>query len=468
MFALPGVHNAKGEHVFAYDPTFAQELLDSLSGGNARKRLADRHHSIFDEAEEDPAGEYEFDPENNVHPSRSLVLKNAFLRNWGTLASDFCKLATTLADHPEIITAEDLCEAFMRHLRVTPSAFDVAYEQFLGDLDVNYLCPRASAPFAVACDPTYEARQLAACIRSSEDSLPDLPHVHAADKQGSPGDFVLWENNGVHICMLGLAPGPVQDAELCRGELPCTTRVLTAQVCGIMSMRACHSLMKELSDLMPSLIRSSRDYCEGTCLPGLTMQRLPTVGNLDLEGTVTARFMKLWLDSYFAPKSKPKRNALDWRVRNALHLLVESDSQSDDAVGLSLCVCALEALLAQKGVEISGALADNIATFLEPELCYRAAAVGFVKRLYNVRSEVLHGECVESERETRVNARRLAAAVLRAVVKRREVMKEASLGTETLDDLLDDLRKSKYTPGPILGADPCTVCDLWRKNFADA
>lgn len=461
------MHNAKGEHVFGYDPTFAQELLESLSGGNARKRLADRHRSIFDEAEQDPNGEYEFDPKNNVHPSRSLVLKKRFLRNWGTLANDFRGLATTLADRPEIITAEDLCEAFVSHLRVAPSAFGVAYEQFLGDLDVNYICPRASAPFAIACDPAYEVQQLLALIGSH------------ADKQGSPADnrlrpeeFVLWENHGVQICMLGLAPGHVQDAELCRGELPCTTRVLTAQVRGIMSMRACHNLARELSGLMPSLIRSSRDYCEGACLPGLTLQRLPTVGNLDLEGTVTARFMKLWLDSYFAPKSKPKRNTLEWRVRNALRLLVESDSQSDDAVGLSLCVCALEALLGQKCPEISGTLADNIATFLEPELCYRAAAVGFVKRLYDVRSKVLHGECVESERETRVNARRIAAAVLRAVVKRREVMKEAGLGPETLDDLLDDLRKSKYTPGPILGADPCTVCDtvcdLWRKNFADA
>lgn len=165
------------------------------------------------------------------------------------------------------------------------------------------------------------------------------------------------------------------------------------------------------------------------------------------------------LDAYFS--NPTKKDSIDRRLRNAVHLLAQADEQRHHAIGLSLSMAAIEALLCRKGSDLANMLAENAATFLEPTSRARADAVEFIKKLYDTRSRTLHGEKLEHEKTDRRHARMLAAAVLIAVLERREFQRKAGFDPETPDDLLSELRKAKFLPGQVPGVSLSPVRQLW-------
>jgi alkanesulfonate monooxygenase SsuD/methylene tetrahydromethanopterin reductase-like flavin-dependent oxidoreductase (luciferase family) len=144
--------------------------------------------------------------------------------------------------------------------------------------------------------------------------------------------------------------------------------------------------------------------------------------------------------------------------------LIESDNQTNNAVGLALSIAAIEALLGEKGQEVTTKLADNVAVLLEPDLSKRQKATEFVKDLYDTRSRALHGELVETENEARFNARHLAAAVISGVISRRDFLRRLGESPETPEQLLKELREIRFDSGQPMGVDEYNICELWRNR----
>lgn len=109
--------------------------------------------------------------------------------------------------------------------------------------------------------------------------------------------------------------------------------------------------------------------------------------------------------------------------------------------------------------------AENTAVLLEPDPNYRAAAVDFVKDLYDARSKVLHGEILEHETVMRRNARAIAAAVLQAILERRAFQRRVGGESETPDDLLKELRREKFKPQQVTGVEESPVRTLWGAKY---
>jgi len=160
-----------------------------------------------------------------------------------------------------------------------------------------------------------------------------------------------------------------------------------------------------------------------------------------------------------------KKDSMGKRIRNAVHLLVESDRQANDSVGLAISITAVEALLAEgRTGEISQRLSESVGILLEPDLSKRNEARKFVKHLYNLRSDALHGTTIEGEQNTRGYARHLAAGVLAAVITRQEFMRRAGYDPETPSKLLEDLRDSRYASGQPMGVNESNVRRLWKSH----
>lgn len=169
------------------------------------------------------------------------------------------------------------------------------------------------------------------------------------------------------------------------------------------------------------------------------------------------------LNAYFS--NPTKRDSFDRRIRNSLHLLVQSDQQRHTAIGIALSVAAIESLVCRKAGDIANMFAENTAVILEPDPTFRAAAVEFVKDLYDARSRVLHGDLLEHEATMRRNARALAAAVLQAILERRAFQRRAGVQSETPDDLINELRRGKWVPGQLTGVSESPVRTLWGARY---
>ena len=126
------------------------------------------------------------------------------------------------------------------------------------------------------------------------------------------------------------------------------------------------------------------------------------------------------LHYYCMPEQRNTKDTFIRRIHNSVLLLVEAHRQRNGAIALALYCTAIEALLTRKGGQgdVAAQLADHVATLLEPDLGYRADAVSFVKKLYDVRSWVLHGERIASEDHEIRNARCLICALLEELLYR--------------------------------------------------
>jgi len=170
--------------------------------------------------------------------------------------------------------------------------------------------------------------------------------------------------------------------------------------------------------------------------------------------------IRQYLDAYYSD-FPGKKDSTDRRIRNAVCLLIESDNQPNDAVGLALSITAIEALLGEKGEGIAIMLAERVGALLEPDDIQRNNATEFVKKLYNTRSRALHGELVETESTVRFNARHLAAAALDAMIFLKLAAPSYYDVPDTPEQLLKFLYDSRRTPGQPLGIKEYNVRDLW-------
>ena len=378
----------------------------------------------------------------------------------------FQKYVFNKMQEPHRISLDEVCEIFFDMAK--PEDFpcpdpdseyaNSVYTGFLNYMSNHVLSYRHSAPFPICTvfdketplSVGYSWDHQTAILKPGEED-------QASNLNNSQGIYecILWSKAGVNLKLVG------------RGRIESAFREafrLVTQVTGCMSKPACKELRVEFERILPSMWRSIKllgkalDMPSVLLFPSIDESRLPIVSESALHtGKV---FVQKYLDAYF---SKPtKKDSIGRRIRNAVHLLIESDVQPNDAVGLALSVAAIEALLGQKGKDITERLADNVAALLEPEPNKRYVATEFVKKLYDKRSRALHGEKIEGEKDARLKARQLAAGVLISMIARRDFLKGMELEPETPQKLFALLREKRFEPGQPMGVWESNVRKLWR------
>ena len=135
----------------------------------------------------------------------------------------------------------------------------------------------------------------------------------------------------------------------------------------------------------------------------------------DGKRIVSSCLSAFWRESHLADDT-----LLD-RLRNATVLLAHADQAGADPISLSLSFAAIEALVCEKDeLPVNKQIKRHVATLLVVNSEFRKSKERVVGKLYDIRSDVLHGTKVGASPETSEAVRRIAAGVVRAVTCWRE------------------------------------------------
>ena len=301
-------------------------------------------------------------------------------------------------DCPQVCTIDDLLNAFDSQFAIHPDPGEVDFNRFASQMIEQVRCPRRSDPIPV-----------------------ETGFFHPWD-QTEP--IRIWTGaSGISVYISGSLPLASQRHATLAFH---PQRMLFFKVEGRCTSNALKSASDEIADILRSVIRSFRmlvqaEQCE--CTDESTI--LAVMDDPDSQfpavvcdhGELFGDFALLptCLDLCFSAHGA-KKKTMHMRVRNAIRLLVESDKQTHEAVGLALVMASLEALICNQKDGIADRLARNVACIVEPIPKFREEAMKVVKQMYNTRSDVLHGEKLEATNEYRRKARLLVAGVLKSVL----------------------------------------------------
>lgn len=91
------------------------------------------------------------------------------------------------------------------------------------------------------------------------------------------------------------------------------------------------------------------------------------------------------------------------RLARAIYIAQHARNERTPEIRLSQLVSSLEALLVDSNSEVSHILAERVAIFLETDLEKRVELFNKVKKCYNYRSKVFHGDSVKEKQFDEVN-----------------------------------------------------------------
>ncbi|GMV26155.1 MAG: hypothetical protein AMXMBFR58_21860 [Phycisphaerae bacterium] len=134
------------------------------------------------------------------------------------------------------------------------------------------------------------------------------------------------------------------------------------------------------------------------------------------------RLLRQSLQILLEPTSR--KGQMAHRIRNAMLFLMDADSQRSATVTLALSWAAIESLVGSSSDEsVRRALAERAATILNADCSKREQAIRIVKKMYDVRCDIVHGKRSLDEEESAFDARTLAAGVLKAALLREELFR---------------------------------------------
>jgi hypothetical protein len=440
-----------------------ERLLELLSDNELRKRLeAEFDHvrstasGLPDLAGEDATLEGMEDPEE--------ALNTAINMHDIDVAELFHDHVQKRFDPPDAISpmqmAYDLLELIDPH---DPHArtFEEVYQLFLHDVRTKLFAFRHSRPFAICrlhSQPEWDAymrgvEHMAKAMADAQAGVTtDPPNLQRGEADSTRRHF--WSIHDVNIELAGSAPAAL-DPE--RADAPGTDQLLLFAVAeGTTSRQLFDAIVREVPKATRSLLLT-HVWLTSDAMPRISEAReLPAC---DLKQFTSAEpFLHEGLDRHFS--SPTRRDSLDRRLRNAIHLLVQSDAQTHDSLSVALSMSAMEALLSERQ-DITKTLAERTAALLEPEGDKRGAADTFVRKLYQVRSDLLHGTRLESETMHRLRARFLAGAVLNAVMEWQSFWRRIEPDSDSPDKLFAGLREAMFRATRIDGVTDSIARRLW-------
>jgi len=156
------------------------------------------------------------------------------------------------------------------------------------------------------------------------------------------------------------------------------------------------------------------------------------------------------LTAYFS--NEQKKNSMQPRLRNAIQLIAEADEQRHPATHVALCFAAIESLLCTSSQAITDRISRRAATLLAPESDRRAGAIKQIKKLYDERSKLVHGERIDlKQARSRTQSRLLAAGCLRAILEWRQCRRRLGLDEDDEQLFFDQLEDAETTGRRVVG-----------------
>jgi len=431
----------------SYSLSSAYRVVDLLAHQATKAALQDAHCWVvsmgFTVCIEPAFEEPELD-DGELPPAQSEAVSWAFDMEGGRIEDALNKHAIGKLPQPSVVSLAELTDEFTATMRVNTEDFDVAYDLFVGNIKKRILRLRSSPSFAIGEIPQFQVFRRRAGERSPDDKTDIQPpetsehpptEVPSAAAETLP--FTIWSRNDIEVQLTGLGIADLDPAHPTPSGAWEQKHFVYARVAGVMSEGACQRLREQLSRLVPSVICSvsvlqPRQFTNepSTPLPWIT-------GDLLLN---ELSFFKHCLDAfYFTPGSS---HSIDGGLHNAVKLLVLADEQDDRNISLALAFSAIEAMLCEGDANVTDQLAWKAPTLLARDGELRLRAEPAVKKLYNKRSRVLHGDELTVDEASHLAVRRLAAGIIRAIVERREFRKKTGYDKEKPDRLFEDLKRA--------------------------
>lgn len=448
--------------MFKYDYQHAHKVRDLLETKKTEAVLENLHCYIYAAADVSDQ-EWNWDDgrfaAGQLHPADS----NSF--DWILGGEDehirevFEERVVQKLGRPAIIQAGDLTDEFARVMRVDD--FTSAYRLFIGNIFKYILIPRTARPFAIGEIPERRPQDPTGKPEDSSEADTDHNGPLLIGEKIPPwcgeGEEPFWHGNGVRVELLPPGPPELSPEHLALPDAWNRSQVAFVRLSSVMAESCVRQLRADLLCVLTSVVRSVSLLTQKDT--GVTMRTgLPKV-SCDLLSE-SRPFIRSCLSHYFAEPTK--KDTFRRRICNAVQLLSQADLQVDDAIGLSLSMAAIEALLGEKGPEIAKTLADRIAALLEPDLRKRANAVKLVKKLYNSRSRALHGEMIDGEALAREDTRLLAAGVLAVMVMYDVFRQRMGEDAAPPNTFFSDLDEAKFDSGLLAGISELQVRRLWK------
>lgn len=322
--------------------------------------------------------------------------------------------------------------------------FDDLYMYFINNIHFNILSQKCSVPFPfceLRCEENEVSDDLLRGIAVGLGGKDEVSKFLLNEVQRNKDiDNILWQHNNFMVSL--------SETTFVGTQAHTRKKQLNATVSGKMS----NKVFNKMETIVPKVLR--------TAVKSLSL--LNEVVDEDDFINANRIVFEQYLNAYFIEPTR--KDTFEKRIHNAVHLLIESDLQMNNAIAISLSIAAIEALIGEKGESINEKLSTHVATLLEPDLEFRAKAKKFVKKLYNQRSRVLHGSELKSEDLCKKQARHLAAGVLSSILLRRDLKKRFGEKAETPQDLLVDLSNSQYKGGLPDGILENNVRRYWQNG----
>jgi hypothetical protein len=323
---------------------------------------------------------YEFLSPEAIEVNRLLSLRNRVRTPNSGLAQVITREIIEKLPQPSVIVVQDVLDSAAEHLVVSDgNAMETNYEQFVFSV-FSHLIP-IRTPYTGGVRTTAQERL----------------YIGSNPGAFTPNTSIAELPSGLYIS--------------CNAFVDVDDELLVS-VCGFCSARALERASSQCFEVMRSVVpRLFRQEIANAPLADGTSD----VYDTSAVGPIVRARLQQCLSMYFGAESK-KMTFQGRRVRNAVQLLVESDRQAHNAIGLALSFAAIESLLGEKTQGIGEDIAVKTATLLFPDAEHRRGAINTVKKMYDIRSRSLHGEHLTVEAKTRERVRTLAGTVLRAVL----------------------------------------------------
>ena len=200
----------------------------------------------------------------------------------------------------------------------------------------------------------------------------------------------------------------------------------------------------------------SRDFIE-SIVKSLALSLTSADGKADGYAPITAlirgegpRMISTCMSALYPPEPSDK-GAILGRLHNAIVLLSYADQAGADPVALSLSFAAIESLVCEKDeLPINKQIKRHVATLLVQDPNARTSREKTIGRLYDLRSQVMHGDRISASAEASLCVRQIAAGVLRSVASWMD-NQERMGGDTSWKEFMDEVNAASRKPGMVVG-----------------
>jgi hypothetical protein len=287
-------------------------------------------------------------------------------------------------------------------------------------------------------------------------------------------DCCLWEQQSLRlICAGRVHQSGIRDEHARRylGVLPQTDEINPSEFDLGDELSTCVLLARVQGSFTPIALSDAREQVQAvaevmrqvwditTRFSERFSDRTANVGERDER---RVKLLRELLDAYFEPNPGKKRN-LQRRLQNAVRLFVEANRQASPMIRLGLTFSGVEALICDNNEGIGDQLSRRISILLCFDKNDRLEMIKQIKRLYGLRSEILHGD--DKGSLTAVHARHvteMAMYVLRAFLEWRRFNERMSGTAPKEEAFFLELREADITARSVVGVPEMTHKLIWE------